>query len=283
MSMLAVLTRVIARDRQGHRPAHAMAYAKSAKRAGIRNRRNRARHAADDRIRIAEALATRRAVEGMRQRVIRTIHASRIPELVVSMLADSAPPRQWGVRTARTPAFSVGVITCLVSAGVAGAAAPASPTDGPGPRGIGITRPAAFATVSGSSLGSRLTSGQQPLTGAAPLGDVHSENPEDPGPDRPLDSRGVTDDPQLEQALIELDKQADLDQLMWQQRGLEQPPALPAAGPPAALPDGQAPAAPAPATAPAPQSGPPTVTPSDEKPAGAPAPDAPAPATTPVP
>jgi hypothetical protein len=49
------------------------------------------------------------------------------------------------------------------------------------------------------------------------------------------------DDPDLEQALNDLDRQADLDQLMWQQRGLgEQPPAL-NGEPPAALPDGQVP------------------------------------------
>lgn len=284
MWTVAVLKRLITRDRRGHRrSAHAMRDAKRTMRAGIRNPRNRARHAANRRMRIVGALATRRALAEMPQRVIRMIHESGMSELVVATFADRAALRQRGIRTARTSAFRVSAITCLVSVGVAGAAATLRPAHGPAVDGIGLTPAAEFHTVPGGVSGLRPTSGQQQLKDAAPRSDVHSANPENPGPHRPLgsdvaaddprtgrplDSQVATDDPELEQALTDLDKQADLDQLMPQQLGLDQPPPLPAAGPPANPPKPGAPPPSASATAPSPLSGPSTVTPPEQKPAG---------------
>jgi hypothetical protein len=105
--------------------------------------------------------------------------------------------------------------------------------------------------------------GDVPQTGTALPGDAHSQTPEGPGHDLSLDIQRLPPapaDPELEAALSDLDKQADLDQLTWQQTELGQRPPVPTAEPPAALPDGQAPA-------PAPQSSPPAAAPSDQKPA----------------
>lgn len=284
MWTVAVLKRLIIRDRRGHRRfAHASRDAKRTMRACIRNPRNRARHAADRRMRIRGALATRGPLAEMPQRVIRMIHESGFFELAVATFADRAALGRRGVRAARTPAFRVGVITCLVSVGVASAAAPLRSTDGPAVDGIGMTPVAAFPTVPGSASGSRLTSGPQQLNDAAPRGDVDPANaenpaphlplgshvaPDDPGPGRSLDGQVVADDPGLEQALTDLDKQADLDQLMRQQLGLDQPPPLPAEGPPANPPGPGAPPPAASAAAPSPPSGPPIVTPPEQKPVG---------------
>jgi hypothetical protein len=181
----------------------------------------------------------------MPQRVIRTIPEFRISELIVVILAERRAPRQWFVRRARTRAIRVGLVTCLVSLGFAGAAAPLRPTDGPARDGIGVITAASPHTVSGSD--SRPTSGQKQLNDAAPRSDVHSESPEnsgphrtrdshvapdDPGTGRPLESQVVPDDPELEQALTDLDKQADLDRLPRQQPGLDPPLPLPAANAP---------------------------------------------------
>jgi hypothetical protein len=178
----------------------------------------------------------------MSQRVIRTLPAFRISELIVAIRAERRAPRQWFVCKARTRAIRVGLVACLISLGFAGAAALLRPTDGPAIDGIGVTTAASLHTVPGSA--SRPTSGQKQLNDAAPRSDVHAQNPansaprrtldshiasDDPGTGRPLESQVVPDDPELEQALTDLDKQADLDQLPRQQPGLDRPPALPAA------------------------------------------------------
>jgi hypothetical protein len=184
----------------------------------------------------------------MPQRVMRTIPEFRMSELIVAILAERRALRQWFVRRARTRAIRVGLVTCLVSLGFAGAAATLRPTDGPAMDGIGVTTAASLHTVPGSA--SRPTSGQKNLDVAAPRIDVHSVNPDnsgphrtldshvapdDPGTGRPLESQVVPDDPELEQALTELDKQADLDRLARQQPGIDPPLPLPAANAPATV------------------------------------------------
>jgi hypothetical protein len=249
MWTMAVHKRLITPDRQGHRrSAHVTRDAKTTTLAGVRHPRNAARHAADRRVRIAGALATRRALVEMPQRVIRTIPEFRIFELIVAILAERRALRRWFVRRPRTRAIRVGLVTCLVSLGFAGAAAPLRPTDGPAMDGIGVTTAASLHTGSGSD--SRPTSGQKQLNDAAPRSDVHSgipDNsgphrtldshvaPDDPGTGRPVESQVVPDDPELEQALTDLDKQADLELLPRQQPGTDPPPPLPAANAPATV------------------------------------------------
>jgi hypothetical protein len=262
--MRAVLTRVLARKWRAHRrPAHAMPSAERTKRTATRNPQNGARHAADDRVRVAEALRARFAPE-IRQRVTRVIHAPRVPEFGVALLADRAWVWQGLVRAVRTPAFGVAMITCLISAGVLTATLSPRPTSPPPARGTSLTPKAPFGTVSGTSSGSQSDAGkppppgQVPHTGAAPPGDVPQtgaappsdagpQTSEGPGHDLSLDSQGLppaSPDPDLEAALSDLDKRADFDQ----RHSLDQRPPVPTAGPPAALTDGQPPDAPPPAT-----------------------------------
>jgi|SRR5271154_3792535 len=220
--MRAVLTRVMARDRRGHRrPAHAMPSPARMKRTGIRNPRNSAHQ--------------------VRQRVTRMIHAPRLPELGVALLAARASVRQWGGRAVKTWALGFVLITCLVSAGGVTASLSPHPTDRPPAGGTNLMPRAPIETRAGGSSDSRFNAGKQPPSGAAsqagatpPLGDVHSGTSQRPGRDPALDIQGLPpapDDPDLEAALSDLDKQADLDQSMRQQHGLDQHPDAP---PPAA-------------------------------------------------
>ena len=201
------------------------------KRTGIRNPGNSAHHAADHQVRIAKALRARLAL----------------------------------ARAVRTWAFGFVLITCLISAGDVTASLSPHPADRPPAGGTSLTPRAPIETLSGSSSGSQFNARKQPPSvaasqaGAAPsLGDVHSETSEGAGHDLALDIKGLPpapDDPDLEAALSDLDKEADLEQSMRQQHGLGQHPPVPTAGPPAALPDRQPPDAPPPAastTAPAP-------------------------------
>jgi hypothetical protein len=278
--MRAVVTRVMAHGRrERRRPAHAMPSPKRPKRPGIRNLQNCARHAAEDRVHIAEAVRARLALAEIRNRVVRVIRASRVPEFGVALLAAGEWVWQLGVRAARARAFCVSLITCLLVAGVLGAEPSPRPSVRPPLRGTSLTPRAPVPTVSVSSSGSQFDAGKQtsrgdvPQTGAvSPVGDLPLQTSEGPGHDLSLDIQGLPPapgDPDLEAALSDLDKQADLDQLLWQQYGFGQRPPVPAAGSPAAPPDGQVPDAPRPATsttASAPQSGPPTTVPRDENP-----------------
>ena len=191
----------------------------------IRNPRNRAHHAADHQVRIAKALRARLAL----------------------------------ARAVRTWAVGFVLIACLISAGDVTSSLSPHPTDRPPAGGTSLTPRAPIKTRSGSPAGSQFNARkQQQPSGAAsqagaapPLGGVHSETSEVPGRDLALDIQGLPpapDDPDLEAALSDLDKQADLEQLMRQQHGLGQQPTVPTAGPPAAPPDGQAPDARPPAT-----------------------------------
>jgi hypothetical protein len=179
----------------------------------------------------------------MPQRIIRTIPRFRISELVVAIFAERRALRQRFVRRVRTRPIRVGLVTCLVSLEFAGAAALLHPTNGPATDGNGVTTAASRHNVPGSD--SRPTSSQGQLNRAAPRSDVRSENPANSGPHRtldshvapddsgrPLDSQVVPDDLELEQALTDLDQQADLDRSPRQQPGLDPPLPLPAANTP---------------------------------------------------
>jgi hypothetical protein len=278
----AVLTRVMPHGRREHRrPAHAMSSPKRTKRPGIRNLQNCARHAAEDRVRNAKAVKARLALAQIRNRVTRVTHASRVAELGVAPLAAREWVWELGVRAARARAFCVFLITCLLVAGVLAAEPSPRPTVRPlvRPPPRATSQRAPVPTASGTSSGSQFDAGKQtprgdaPRTGAAsPVGDLPSQTSEGPGHDLSLDIQGLPPapaDPDLEAALSDLDKQADLDQLMWQQRGLGQRPPVPTAGSPTAPPGAQVPDAPRPATsttASAPQSSPPTTVPRDENP-----------------
>lgn len=255
--MRAVLTRVIVRNLRAHRrPAHAMSFLERTKRTGTRNPQNGARHAAQDRVRIAKALGARLAPE-IRQKVTRVIHAPRVLEFGVGLVAARAWVWQSGARAVRTPAFGVALITCLISAGVVTAALSPRPPGQPPAHGNSLTPQAPSETVSGTSSGSQFDirkqppNGDVPQTGSAPPHNVLPQISEGPDHDLSLDIQGLPPappDPDLEAALSDLDKRADFDQSMRQQHGLDQRPPVPTAGPSAALPDGQAPDAPPPAT-----------------------------------
>lgn len=210
------------------------------------------------------ASAVLRARQGWAQtleRLIRVIHAPQFPDVGADMLVTRESDWQRGARTARTPAFGVAVITYLVAAWVVSAATSPRSTEGPTPGGTGITPPTGLTTVPGSSSGSGLTDA--------------SDGPA---------SADVRVDPQyfanLQKVLGDLDGQASQDRPRDQHYGFGGQSLGPAPGPAEPV-DGQPPDAPAPDTAPDPQSSSPTTAlPNRQQP---PPSDAPAPATAPGP
>ena len=231
--------------RGGRRPAHAMPSMKRTKRAGIRNPKDRARHTGDARLCIAEAFRARPALA--------EIQTSRIPELDIALLATRSSVRYWAThavrkrastRAVRKRVFKVAMISCLVPAGILIVGPPRHPTDRSSVRGTTLT-PSHPTVIAPSLSGSRLNAGKQPLNGAAPqTGNVVSKLSEEPGHDLSIDTQGLPaapDDPDLEAALSDLDRQADLDQSMRRQHGLGEPPPVPTTGSPVAQPGGEPP------------------------------------------
>jgi membrane-bound lytic murein transglycosylase B len=93
--------------------------------------------------------------------VVRAAQATKIPAAVV---ASVAAVQQLMIRTARTPAFGVVMIACLVFAGVVGAAAP--PFPGPSTlRDAAITPVAAVVPASTDPTGPLVIAVQHPKTG----------------------------------------------------------------------------------------------------------------------
>jgi hypothetical protein len=228
------------------------------------------------------SIETRRSLAALRQRLTRLAHAARIADLVVAFVDSQLSARHWGVRPVRTRAFRVALFICVASAGFITAAPSLSPGDKGTPRASNVTHRPPQETASGSASSRRSLSAQPP-TGAAPgtantppVTEAQKDRPAGPQGGLSLDMQTTTppasDDPDLEQALSGLDRQADLDQLMWHQRGLgDQPPTGLTAGPPAALPDGQAPVPPPlsiSTTGPPPQSSPSTTAAPNAKPSG---------------
>jgi hypothetical protein len=214
-------------------------------------RTKRIRIRGHDRTRHARvSFETRRSLAELRERLAR---APRIAHLAVTVGHAHASVRHWGVGPVRTRAFRVALFICVISTGFITAAPSLSPGDGT--RATSVTHRTPPETASGP-MASRLRISDQPPKGAAPAtaSAPSVSAPQKDGSPRPqgglsLDMQITTapapDDPDLEQALSGLDRQADLEQLMWHQRGLgDQPPTGPTAGPPAALPDGHAPGPP---------------------------------------
>jgi hypothetical protein len=188
---------------------------------GDRPVRHRAAHAAPS---LAE----------LRQRVTRLPRAPRIVHLAVTVVDAQASELRRGLRPVRMRVLRVALFICVISAGFISAAPSLTSGAGPPLRANSVTHRPPPQITSGPTA-SQLSAGEQPRTSAAPeavtapsVGGLHK--------DRPADQQGglppgmqtappAPDDPDLEHALNDLDKQADLDQLMLQQRGLgDQPP-----------------------------------------------------------
>ena len=94
----------------------------------------------------------------VRQSVVRAAQASKIPAAVAAV-------QQLLTRTARTPAFGVAMIACLIFAGVVGAAAPPFPVPRSTLRDAAITPVAAVAPASTDPTGPMVISVQHPKIG----------------------------------------------------------------------------------------------------------------------
>jgi len=137
-------------------------------------------------VRIGGGLAVRPALAKMRQRVIRAPRAPKIPAALVSALTTVrlsvvhaaqasripaalgtafATVQQLLTRTARTPAFGVVMIACLVFAGVVGAAAPPFPGPKSTLRDAAITPIAAVTPASTDPSGPLVIAVQHPMVG----------------------------------------------------------------------------------------------------------------------
>jgi hypothetical protein len=238
--MRAVLPRVFGLPRHGRRrPAHAMPSTKRASRTGIRNPKNRPRHAGDVPVRIADSRDRPDLAE---------IQTPQVPEPGIALLANSSSVRHWGVRAGRTRLFKVALISCLclvIASGLSVTPLP-HPAARPPVRGTSLTPGRPTVSLPRPSA-PRLNAGNQPPTAAAPqTGHVTAKSAKGTGPDLSLDVQGLPaapDDPDLEAALSDLDRQADLDHSMREQH-VPGEPLVPAAGPPVSLsPDGKPPGA----------------------------------------
>jgi membrane-bound lytic murein transglycosylase B len=134
-------------------------------------------------VRIGGRLGARPALAKVRQRVIRTarapeigaaviaslvavrqlvVRAARTPAFGVAVTTPLTAVRQSAVRGARTPAFGVAAITCLVFAGVVGAAAPPFPGPKSTLHDAAITPVAAVAPASTDPSGPLVIAVQHP-------------------------------------------------------------------------------------------------------------------------
>jgi hypothetical protein len=184
----------------------------------------------------------------------RLAHAPRVSDRVVFFVGSHRSARNRGLRPARTRPFRVALFICVVGAGFITAAPSLSSGDG-SLRANSVTHRPPQQTASGSTAPQPRINGQPskdaaPATVGAPAASTpQNDRPTAPqaglSPDTQIATPPAPDDPDLEQALSGLDRQADLEQLMWHQRGLgDQPPTGPPSGPPAALPGGQPPVSP---------------------------------------
>jgi hypothetical protein len=250
-----------------HRPAHAMPSGHT----------KRIRIPSDDGTRHARgSIETQRSLGELGQSLA---HAPRIAGWVVFFVGSRVSARNWGVRPVRTRAFRVALFICVVGAGFITAAPSLSSGDGTLRANRATHR--SPQTASGSTA-PQLRISEQPPKDAAPA-TASMPSVSAPQKDRlPAPQGGLSldmqittppapDDPDLEQALSGLDRQADLEQQMRHQLGLgDQPPIGPTAAPPA-LPDGQAPGPPplsTSATGPLPQSSPSATAAPTAKPSG---------------
>ena len=98
----------------------------------------------------------------MRQSAVRAARATKIPAAVVATLRQCS---RLLTRTARTPAFGVAMIACLIFAGVVGAAAPPFPGPRSTLRDAAITPVAAVTPASTDPTGPLVIAVQHPKTG----------------------------------------------------------------------------------------------------------------------
>jgi hypothetical protein len=247
--MRGVLARASSRDRPvRHHPAHAMPSPGRTRRIRTSGHDHGARHA-------RVSIETRRSLAELRQRLTRLAHAPRIADRVVVFADAQLSARHWGARPVQTRAFRVALFICVVSTGFITAAPSLSAGDGGPPPTSSVAHRPPLQIASGPAA-SRLNASGEPLRSAAsetaatpPVGGPHQDRSDSTRGGLSLDMQTPTppapDDPDLEQALSGLDRQADLDQMMSQQRGLgDQPPTGLTAGHPAAVPDGRAPVPP---------------------------------------
>lgn len=249
--MEAKCTRAIFRYREGRRqPRHALPSVGSMQRKGTRKPWTRRPHSGGCRESGLVAASARTALAEIQHRVTRQLRAPQIPDLDGALCAADASVCSRVGRTVRSQAFVIALISCALSAGVV-AATPHFGLAHP-PQASSVTSRAArpsSGTVPSSS-GPRHNAVKQPpvddgpLPGAAPqTRDGQSEPAAPPRPDLSLDVQGLSagrDDPDLEAALNDLDKQADLDELMRRPPEADQPPPLtPDAGPSPAPPFAQ--------------------------------------------
>jgi membrane-bound lytic murein transglycosylase B len=102
------------------------------------------------------------AASTVRHAVAHAAHASKIPAAFTTV---SGTVQQMLTRTARTPAFGVAMIACLVFAGVVGAAAPPFPVQKSMLRDAAITPVAAVARASTDPTGPLVIAVQRPKIG----------------------------------------------------------------------------------------------------------------------
>jgi membrane-bound lytic murein transglycosylase B len=98
----------------------------------------------------------------VRQSVVRVAKASKIPAAIA---ATVAAVQGWLTRTARTPAFGVAMIACLIFAGVVGAGAPQFPVPTSTLHDAAITPIAAVTPASTDPTGPLVIAVQHPKTG----------------------------------------------------------------------------------------------------------------------
>jgi hypothetical protein len=214
--MGAALSRVIARNRRvRRRGAHSMPSSVRGKRWEFLRPRDGARHATDTRVRSTE-----------------TSRARGTP-------ARAAVP--WRVGAVRSWACGLALINCLIGAVVVCSTPSARHSDRRPVPETSLIHQAPIGTASGSP-GSRPSAAAAPPTGSAPPpGDGPSEPSDGQRHDLSVDVQALPpapDAPDLEAALSDLDKQADRDELIRQQRGPGEQPPVVVDAPPAAQPDG---------------------------------------------
>jgi membrane-bound lytic murein transglycosylase B len=137
-------------------------------------------------VRVGGRLGARSALATMRQRVLRVpktpkifgtvvtaastvrrtaVHAAQASKIPAALTTVAGAVQQTLSRTARTPAFGVAMIACLVFAGVVGAAAPPFPITKSTLRDAAITPVAAVARASTDPTGPLVIVVQHPKTG----------------------------------------------------------------------------------------------------------------------
>jgi hypothetical protein len=201
--------------------------------AGAPKHANRAHHVADKGGHTTGDVGTRQPQLAMRQWVSRMIDLPRVPELGGAVIAPDESMWEVMVRAAQTPACGTAVIVGLVLSGLSaeapqlGALLTHHPTYELTPPATHRPTPRGPATTAG-----KLGSLTKP---APPIADLRPENPERLRSDRIATNDEASqngpnleppsDNPDLEKALDELDRNADRDQASSSERAAPPGPA----------------------------------------------------------